>query len=152
MCLWITWTYLRSVEVLLLTWAHVFLILLWCCLSELCFFLLWTYRIAQDYLTISQTIQDYGKNCAPVCTFTVYISCNVMASGDVRNSQPASDQSGQTFWCEMRTSWDPPKTYVDITSPGVVVLDTTVVPDMVGLHAYDDKAADADPEGFPAAI
>ena len=38
-------------------------------------------------------------------------------------------------------SWDPPKTYVDLTSPGVVVLDTTVVPDVIGLHAIDDQAA-----------
>ena len=63
-----------------------------------------------------------------------------MASGDVRNSQPAGDRSGKTFRCEMCTSWDPPKTYMDLTSPGVVVLDNTVVPDVVGLHAYDDKA------------
>ena len=81
MCLWITWAYLRSVEVLLLTWTHVLLILLWCCLTELCFFLLWTYRIARDYLIVfpcrlCQTTQDYHKNCAPVCTFTVYISCS----------------------------------------------------------------------------
>ena len=41
-----------------------------------------------------------------------------MPSGDVRNSQLA-----------------------DLTSSGVVVLDTTIVPDVVGLHAYDDKAA-----------
>ena len=30
---------------------------------------------------------------------------------------------------------------MDLTSPGAVVLDTTVVPDVVGLHAFDDKAA-----------
>ena len=99
-------------------------------------------KINQDYLTVlpcrlSQTTQDYRKNCAQVCTFTVYISCSVMASGDDRNSQP----SGKTFCCEMRISWDPPKTYIDFTSPGVVVLDTTVVPDVVGLYAFDDKAA-----------
>ena len=116
-----------------------------CCLTELCFFL-WTCRIAQEYFTVllcrfSQTTRDYRKDCARVCTFTVYISCCVMASGNVRNSQPAGDRSGKTFWCEMCTSWDPPKMYVDLTSPGVVVLDTTIVPDVVGLHAYDDNAA-----------
>ena len=110
------------------------------------FIILLFYRIAQDYLTVlpcrlGQTAQDYCKNCAPVCTFTVYISGSVMASGDGRHSQPAGDRSGKTFWCEMRTSWYPPKTYVDLTSPRVVVLDTTVVPDVVGLHAYEDKAA-----------
>ena len=45
------------------------------------------------------------------------------------------------MWCEMRTSWDPPKTYVDLASPGVVVMDTTIVPDVVDLHAFDDRAA-----------
>ena len=78
---------------------------------------------------------------AQSCTFTVYISCSVMASGDDRNSQSAGDQNSQTFWCEMRLSWDPPKTFVDLTSPGVAVLDTTVGPDVIGLHAFDDEAA-----------
>ena len=35
MCLWITCAYLRSVEVLLLTWTHVLLIFLCYCLTEL---------------------------------------------------------------------------------------------------------------------
>ena len=34
-----------------------------------------------------------------------------------------------------------PKTYVDLNSPGVVILDTTVVPDVIGLHAFNDEAA-----------
>ena len=149
MCLWITWDYLRSVQVLLLTWAHVLLILLWCCLTELCFVLLWTCPTARDCLTVlpcqlSQTAQDSRKNCAQICTFTVYISFSVMVSGDDRNSQPAGDRSDQKFWCEIRPrgthTWDPPKRYTYLTSPGVVVLDTTVVPDVVGLHAFDDKA------------
>ena len=29
---------------------------------------------------------------------------------------------------------------VDLTSPGIVVLDTTVVPDVVGLRTFDDRA------------
>ena len=29
---------------------------------------------------------------------------------------------------------------VDLTSPGVVTLDTTVVPDVFGLHAFDNLA------------
>ena len=41
----------------------------------------------------------------------------------------------------MRVSWDPPKTCVDLTSPGIVILDTTVVPDVFGLHAFKDEAA-----------
>ena len=51
---------------------------------------------------------------------TVYFSFSVMAAD--WNSRAADDQ-----YC-MRTSWDP---------SGVVVLDTTVIPDVVGLHAFD---------------
>ena len=58
-----------------------------------------------------------------------------MASGDYRNSRPADDQYG------MHTLWDPSvDTCVDLTLSGIVVLDTTVVPDVVGLHAFDDRA------------
>ena len=60
-----------------------------------------------------------------------------MASGD---DQPAGDRSGVTFQCGIRTSWNPPKTYVDLTSPDVVVLDTTVVPDVLGLRDFNEEA------------
>ena len=43
--------------------------------------------------------------------------------------------------CEICTSWNTPKTYVDLNSLGVVVLDTTVVPDVIGLHASCDEEA-----------
>ena len=56
-----------------------------------------------------------------------------MASGD---DQPTGDRSGVTFQCEICTSWNLPKIYVDLNSPGVVVLDTTVVPDVLGLHVF----------------
>ena len=38
-------------------------------------------------------------------------------------------------------SWNPPKTCVDLNSPGVVVLDTTVVQDVLGLRAFNKEAA-----------
>ena len=60
-----------------------------------------------------------------------------MASGDDR---PAGNKSGVTFECEFRTSWNPPMIYVDLTSLGVVVLDTTVVLDVIGLHAFHEEA------------
>ena len=98
------------------------------------------YRIVQDYLTVLPCrLRLLRIIVKTVCTFTVYISCSVMASGEGRNSQSAGDPCGKTFWCEMRTSWDPPKTYVDLASPGVVVMDTTIVPDVVDLHAFDDR-------------
>ena len=62
-----------------------------------------------------------------------------MASGDDHHGQPACDRNGVTFQCDMRTSWHPPKTYVDLNSPGVVVLDTTFVPDVLGMYAINER-------------
>ena len=63
--------------------------------------------------------------------------CNKSFTDD----QPSGDRSGVTFQHEIRTSWNPPKTYVDLNSPGVVLLDTTIVPDVLGLHAFNEEAA-----------
>ena len=84
MCRWIACFYLRSVEVLLLTWTHVLLTLLWFCLTELWFFL-WTCRTARDCLTVlqcqlSRPTVNYQRNCSQSCTFTVYMSCSVRGS------------------------------------------------------------------------
>ena len=64
-----------------------------------------------------------------------------MASGEDRRGQPAGDRNGVTFQCEIRTSLNPPKAYVYLNSPGVVVLNTTVIPDVLGLHAFNEEAA-----------
>ena len=84
---------------------------------------------------IGQTTQDYRRsNCAQAYIVTVYFSFSVMA--DDWNSRAADDQ-----YC-MRTSWDPSvdDKCVDLTSPVVVVLDTTVVPDVMGLCTFDVQA------------
>ena len=65
-----------------------------------------------------------------------------MTSGDDLNSWPAGDRSDITFRCDMHVSWDPPKTYVDLTSHGVVFLDTTVVPNVLGLRAFEEVAGE----------
>ena len=136
MCLWITCAYQRSVEVLLLTWSHVLLILLWCCLTDLCFCLLWTCQTARDCLTVLPCrIFDIT---VPGFVLSRYTFCAVwwcLAT----SGQPAGDRSGVTFQCDIRTSWNPSKTYIDLNSPGVVVLDTTIVPDMFGLHDFNDE-------------
>ena len=142
MCTGITCANLISVDVLLLTWTHVLLIIL-CCLTVLCFCLLRNCRTAPDCVPVlpgqlDQSTRDFQRDCSRICAFTVCISCSVMASGD---DQPSGDRSGVTFQCEIRMSWNPPKTYVDLNSPGVVVLDTTVVPDVIGLHAFHEEAA-----------
>ena len=49
----------------------------------------------------------------------------------------------------VRPSWDPPKTYVDLTSPGVVVLDITVVPDVYGPSWWPDRSGPGAARWFP---
>ena len=142
MCTWITCANRRSVDVLLLTWTHVLLIILFC-LTDLYFRLWWTCWTVPDCVPILQgrlyqPARDSQRVVHRICTFTVYISYCVMASGDV---WPAGNRSGVAFECEFRTSWNPPKVYVNLNSPGVVVLDTNVVPDVIGLHAFHDQAA-----------
>ena len=84
---------------------------------------------------------DFHHNCGRICAFTVCISNSVMASGDDHSDQAAGGLSGVTFQCELRTSWKPPKTYANLTSPGVVVLDTNVVPNVLGLSVFRADAA-----------
>ena len=56
---------------------------------------------------------------------SVYLTSGAMASGDVGGSLPRVDRSGVSFRCELQTSWN--------------VLDTSVVPDVLGLRAlYED--------------
>ena len=70
---------------------------------------------------------------------TVYITAGMMASGDDGGSRPRVDHSGVNFHCELQTSWNATESYVNLESPGVVELDTSVVPDVLGLRAlYDD--------------
>ena len=70
--------------------------------------------------------------CRPVhsvgyrrCTVTVYITSGTMASGDAGGSRPRVDRSGVSFRCELMTSWNTPKSYVNLDTPGVVELDTS---------------------------
>ena len=110
MCTWITCTNRRSVDVLLLTWTHVLLIIL-CCLTDLYFRLWRTCRTVPDCVPLLQSLldqpaRDSQRDGNRICTFSVYSSYYVMASGDVR---PAGHRSGVTFECEFRTSWNPPK-------------------------------------------
>ena len=86
---------------------------------------------------LDHSARDSQRFVDRICTFSVYILYCVMASDDV---QPAGDRSGITFECEF-TSWNLFMVYVDLNSLGVVVLDTNVVPDVIGLHALHDQAA-----------
>ena len=71
-----------------------------------------------------------------------------MASGDGGGSQPRVDRSGVSFWCERQTSWNAPESYVNLDSPGEVELDTSVIPDVLGLRAlYEDAKLTRVPSG-----
>ena len=56
----------------------------------------------------------------------------LMASGD---SQPGAHQSGINFWVHVQIPCNAPE------SPGVVVVDTSCVPDVLGLRTRDAEAA-----------
>ena len=63
-----------------------------------------------------------------------------MASSDGGGRRPEDDHSGVTFRDELQTSWHAPRSFVNLESPGVVKLDTNVVPDVLSLKAFYDNA------------
>ena len=72
------------------------------------------------------------------CTVSVYLTSGAMASGDIEGSRPRVDHSGVSFRCELQT-WHAPESYMNLESPGVVELDTSVIPDVLGLRVlYED--------------
>ena len=130
-----------------------------CCLTGFCFLLLRTCWPVPNLLTVlqcrlDQSAGDPQQNYSRFCTVAVYISCGTMASGASLSGRPKSDRSGVTFLNELRQSWNEPKTFVDLHLPGVVVLDTTVVPDVLGLNAFrgDDELVQVLPGASPDTI
>ena len=53
-----------------------------------------------------------------------------MATG---NSQPEADRKGIDFKVHVQVPWNAPEAFVMLDSPGVLELDTTHVPDVLGL-------------------
>ena len=51
-------------------------------------------------------------------------------------SRPRVGRSGVSFRCELQTSWNVPELYL----PGVVELDTSVVPDVLGMRVHYEDA------------
>ena len=66
-------------------------------------------------------------------TVTVYIT---MAEG----GRPSSDHSGVRFRNVPQTSYNAPESFVTLTSPEVVELDISVIPDALGLRTRNSKA------------
>ena len=67
---------------------------------------------------------------------TIYITCGTMASGDLRSSQAIDDRSGVNCRNELCRSWNAPKSFIDLDSPGVVAFGTSVDLDVLGLKAF----------------
>ena len=134
--LWTTWLVL----VLLLTWTHMLLILLWCCLNKCvsaCGVLVRLRGIIWLYYRVGLVgrLRIINRITVPRHTLSLCTFIFIMTSADDWSSRAVDDR-----YC-MHTLWDPSvNTCDDITWPGVVVLETTIVPDVVGLHAFDDRA------------
>ena len=70
-------------------------------------------------------------------TVPEYSIVGAMASGDCR---PRADPSGVSFLDGIQVPWNAPESFVTLDSPGVVVLDTSHVPDVLGLRACNADA------------
>ena len=136
-CIWIVYTWQGSVAVLQVAGSLLFRILLYY-LIVVCFL------SCCKNLTVTKSLP--GSLCRPVnyvghqrCTVYVYFSSGAMASCGAGGSQRRGDHSGVSFRCELQISWNASESYVNLESPGVVELDTSVVPDVLGLRAlYED--------------
>ena len=82
------------------------------------------------------------------CTVYVYITSGVMASGDAESSRPRVDRSGVSLRSELQTLWNTPESYGILESPGVVELETSVFPDVLGLRVLYEGAKSEAP-GVP---
>ena len=58
----------------------------------------------------------------------------------LRVTGPELTVVGVSFRFELQISWTAPESYVTLDSPGVVELDTSVVPDVLGLRARYQNA------------
>ena len=109
---------------------HVLLFLLWCALIELCFCVSWTCPTARICLIVLRC----RASRMTLIYLTTYTSSIMfadwlvpMASNDRYCMLPSNDMSRNSK--------------VDLSSPEVLPLDTTVIPDVFRLHAFDDRAS-----------
>ena len=127
----IVYTQQGSVEVLQVTGSLLLLILVCCCvvlcLPLYCEFLRGTELLPEPLLQLVCLVGDYRR------TVTVYHISGAMASGD---SRPKTDQSVISFRNQLQVSWNAPELIVTLDSLGVVVLDTSAVPDVIGYECY----------------
>ena len=63
---------------------------------------------------------------------------DAMATG---TSQPGADRKGIDFQVDVQIPWNAPEAFVMLYSPGMFVLDTMRIPDILGLRTrYPDAA------------
>ena len=130
-CIWIICAPKSSVDILQVTGSLLLQLLLWCML------VVWIisrrHSLTVNMLSIAQSaccVQSSGRlNVGTECS-----AGNVVESLDTKNSQPRNDCSGVQFHCEIQPMWN--ASTVTLKTPGVVVLDSMQVPDVVGLKAF----------------
>ena len=85
-----------------------------------------------DYLQVPRYSADSVVGDIPQ-TITQDYFVDVMVTG---SSQPETDRQGIDFRVHMHIPWNAPKSIVTFNSPGMYVLDTTYVPDVLGLRTH----------------
>ena len=71
--------------------------------------------------------------CASCEQKTVFISM-------AEDGRPSGDRSGVRFRDVLQTTWNVPESFVTLTSPEVVMLDTLVILDVLGLRTHSGDA------------
>ena len=90
-------------------------------------------RVYADLLIRLQCVLD--SNCRTVSQDRFV---DAMATG---TSQPGADRKGIDFQVDVHIPWNATEAFVTLNSPGVFVLDTARIPDVLGLRTqYPDAA------------
>ena len=125
----IVYTQRGSVEVLQVT-GSLLILVIFCCCIVLC------------YSSSGELLRVPGLCLELLIQFVCCVQDNrrtvpedsivgAMASGD---SRPGGVRSGVSFRVRVQVPWNAPETVVALDSPGVVVLDSSHVPDVLGLR------------------
>ena len=129
-CIWIICALKSPVDILQVTGSLLLQLLLWCLL------VVW---ISSRRLTVNMLSIVHSAWCVQ-SSGRLNVECSAgdaVASRDTKKSRPRNGCSGVQFHCEIQPMWNAPT--VNLKTSGVVVLDITQVPDVVGLRAlYDD--------------
>ena len=120
----------RSVDVLQAT-GSVLLHILLCCFALLFYCLESLYCENSFSASPSRLVRSVNSG-----HYTVTVH-GTMAEG----GWPSGNHSGVLFCDVLQTSWNAPESFVTLTSPEVIELDISVIPDVLGMRTCDSKAA-----------